>query len=225
MKREEPNSDDTGFKPVVYGEGGMAKETVGVRPPQAIAEQVKAYAETHEISRTEAIGLLIRTGLEQAGSERDGRAYTVRIREVERARDEPVRIGGWKGELHRADRIEGVYDSTEALTARLPGDLVREIEAYAAENELAKSVAAEKLMVRGLKADPLPEGSEDPIPEHTDYSDASVKTVELDAEDAELFRRCRLHYRKGPSETVNWLIGATYSTSTARLGWEKPDDE
>jgi hypothetical protein len=225
MTRETENSYGTGFKEIVYGDGGMAKETVGVRPPQAIAEQVKEYAQTHEISRTEAIELFIRTGLQTVGSERNGRAYTVRIREVEHARDRPLYSGGWKSELRKADRWEGVYDSTEALSARLPGELVRKIEEYAAENGLAKSVAAENLMTRGLKEDPLPQGSEDPIPEHRDYSDTSVKTVELDAEEAELFRRCRLQYKKGPSETVNWLIGATYSTSSARVGWEKPEEE
>ena len=219
------NLGRTGFNTSVYRKMSMAKETVGVRPPKAIEEQVYEYSQTHEITKTEAIALFIRKGLELGGEVPEKRAYTVQIREVERGDGTPRHVGGWKAELRSADRFEGVYDSTEALTARLPSELVREIEAYGEENGLVKSVAAEQLMVAGLKADPLPEGSEDPIPEHTDYSDATVKTVELDAEEAELFRRCRLYYMKGPSECVNQLIGATYSTSSARVGWAKPADE
>jgi len=225
MARETAKSNDTGFNWVVYGEGSMAKETVGARVPVAIADQVFHYVDTHEITRTEAIDLFIRTALEDPdGFERE-QSYTVQIRQnQERARDEPVRAGGWKGELRSADRFVGEWDSTEALTARLPGEVVRGIEQWAESQDLAKSVAAEDLLVRGLKADPLPESNPDPIPEDTDYSDAAMKTVELEPDDAELFRRCRLWYKKGPSETVNWLIGATYSTSNARVGWCKPDE-
>jgi len=225
MTRETAKSNDTGFNWVVYGEGSMAKETVGARVPVAVADQVFHYVDTHEITRTEAIELFIRTALEDPDGFGRKQSYTVQIREnQERARDEPVYAGEWKDELRRADRFVGEWDSTEALTARLPGEVVRGIEQWAESQDLAKSVAAEDLLVRGLKADPLPEGSEDPIPEYTDYSDAVVKTVELEPEEAELFRRCRLHYKKGPSEAVNWLISAQYSTKSARVGWAKPDE-
>lgn len=203
----------------------MAKETVGVRPPKAIEEQVYEYSQTHGISKTDAIELFIREGLERDGERPEKRAYTVRIRDVEYVKEGPRTVGGIEGQLRAADRFEGEYDSTEALTARLPGELVREIEAYADANDLLKSVAAEELMVTGLKSDPLPEGSEDPVPETHDYSDATVKTVEFDAKHTELFRRCRLYYGMGPSECINWLRGAAHSTSSARVGWEKPEDE
>lgn len=225
MTRETEKSGRTGFNNGVYRDGGMAKETVGARVPLAIAEQVKRYAETHDITRTEAIGLFIETGLQVAGEERGKRAYTVRIREVERARDRPLSAGGWKGQLRNAVRVEGDYDSTEALTARLPGETARAIEQYAEDSDVPKAVAAEQLLIRGLKEDPLPEGSEDPLPDSYRDDDMSVKTVELEPEDAELFRRCRLYYRQGPSECVNWLISATYSTSSAKIGWEKPTDD
>lgn len=203
----------------------MAKESVGARVPVAIADQVFNYVDTHEITRTEAIELFIRTALDDPEQFQRKQSYTVQIRQnQERARDEPVSAAGWKGELRGADRFVGEWDSTEALTARLPADVVAGIENWAESQDLAKSVAAEDLLVRGLKADPLPESNPDPIPEHTDYSDAVVKTVELEPEDAELFRRCRLYYRKGPSETVNWLISATYSTNSARVGWAKPEE-
>lgn len=225
MTREVENSGRTGFNNGVYGDGGMVKETVGARVPVAIAQQVKRYAETHDITRTEAIGLFIETGLQVVGEERGKRAYTVRIREVERGRDRPLTSGGWKGALRSAERIEGNYGSTDALTARLPGETVRAIEQYAEDSGVPEAVAAEQLLVRGLEEDPLPEGSEDPTPDSYDSADISVKTVELEPEEAELFRRCRLYYRKGPSECVNWLISATYSTSSARVGWETPTDD
>lgn len=224
MTRETRKSDGTGFNTDVYRSNSMAKETVGVRPPKAITEQVIEYAKTHDITRTEAIGLFIREGLKDDGDSGEKRTYTVQIREVERARDEPVVMGGWKGQLQSADKYQGDYESTDALTARLPKNLVREIEQYAEEKAVPKSVAAEELMTEGLKSDPLPDGSADPIPDEKDYSDATVKTVELEPEEAELFRRCRLHYGMGPSECVNWLMSATYSKSSARVGWEKPED-
>ena len=220
--RETRNSDDTGFNWVVYGKESMAKETVGARVPVAIADQVHSYVETHEITRTAAIELFIRTALEDPEQFRCKQSYTVEIREDREG--EPRHVSGWKAELRHADQFVGEWDSTEALTARLPGEIVRGIEEWAESQDIAKSVAAEDLLVRGLKADPLPESNPDPIPEHTDYSEAVVKTVELEPDEADLFRRCRLHYRKGPSEAVNWLIGATYSTSSARVGWSKPDE-
>lgn len=223
--RESTNSNDTGVNLVVYGDGGMAKETVGARVPVAIADQVFNYVDTHEITRTEAMELFIRTALNDPDLFEREQSYTVQIRKnKDDERGEPVSGADWKGELRAADRYVGEWDSTEALTARLPGEVVRGIEQWAESQDMAQSVAAEDLLVRGLKADPLPESNPDPIPEYTDYSDAVVKTVELEPEEAELFRRCRLYYKNGPSETVNWLRSARYSSKSARVGWAKPDE-
>ena len=221
--REGTNLNDTGFNWVVYADGGMAKETVGARVPKAIADQVYHYVDTHDITRTDAIELFIRTGLDEPEQFRREQSYDVQIR-PETGEDDPVDAGEWVDQLRGADRYVGEWETTEALTARLPGDVVRGIEQWGESQDMAKSVAAEDLLVRGLKADPLPESNPDPIPELKDYSDARVKTVELESEDAELFRRCRLYYKTGPSETVNRLVSAKYSTSNARVGWAKPED-
>ena len=235
MKREAQDSDGTGFNWVVYSENGMAKETVGVRVPVAIAEQVDRHAETHDMTRTEAMVSFVRCGLEYPDAHRESRVYTAQIRESQW--DSDMARVGWasepslpgveetvKQQLRVADRIPGDYEENMALTARMPGDVVRGIEQWAESEDLAQSVAAEDLLVRGMKADPLPPGNEDPIPETGGGFDGGVKTIELESEEADLFRRCRLYYRMGPTRCVNQLLGASKSSKSARVGWAKPDE-
>lgn len=200
-----------------------------------MAEQVKRYAQTHEITRTDAIELFIRTALDDPDRRDAERAYTAHIQDFEwgtgGVKDGVLRIPRResvedvvKGQLRSADRYAGEYGENEALTARLPGDVVGGIEAWSEHREMPKSVAAADLLERGLEADPLPDENPDPWPDHVGSYDGGVKTVEFSPEEADLFRRCRLYYRKGPSEAVNTLLNAYTSTSSARVGWEKPDE-
>lgn len=224
MTRERTKSGDTGFNCVVYGEESMAKETVSTRVPVAVGKQVDRYAETHDISRTDAIEVFIRAAAESDSTDSGKRAYTVRKWEVGAARDSPLTVGGVEGALHSAVEEMGEWDEMTAISARLPTEVVAEIAGYATAYDVSKSEAAREMLVEGLERDPLPEGSEDPLPDEVEESETTVNTLELDAEDADKFRRMRLRYRMGPSEAVHWLQQSNYSTSEARIGFGKPDN-
>lgn len=207
----------------------MAKETVGVRVPVAIAEQVDRYAEIHEISRTDAIELFIQTGGESPEAFRENRVYTGRIREDwhpsaphrrpngSEKRDDSIsrrvrrKLGGSEG-------YTGEWDENTALTARLPSDLVRGIEMWGESHDMSKSVAAEDLLKRGLRSDPLPDGYTSPF-------NGESYTVELEPEKADLFRRYRLSHMDTPCGAVNGLLSASRSKKPIRVDWSNPDED
>jgi hypothetical protein len=231
MTRNTENSDDTGFNWAVYGSGGMAKETVGARVPVAVAEQVDRYAETHEITRTAAIELFIRTGLDGPDRFGENRVYTGRIRE-DWHESAPHRYPN--GSLKDGDREIGWYvrskiagggewypgewSENEALTARLPGEVVRGIEAWSESLDVAKSKGAAYLLRWGLALDPLPADHRVPL-------NGETYTVELEPELADKFRRYRLANRHTPSEAVSGLLGASRSRKSVRLDWGNPREE
>lgn len=231
MTRNPENSDGTGFNWAVYGSDGMAKETVGARVPVAVAEQVDRYAETHEITRTAAIELFIRAGLEGPGRFGENRVYTGRIREDWHPHP-PHRNGngslkhrgrgvGWYARHKVAGGVEwypGEWEENEALTARLPGEVVRGIEAWSESLDVAKSKGAAYLLRWGLALDPLPD-------DHTVPLNGETYTVELEPVLADRFRRYRLDHRYTPSECVSTLLGASRSQKSIRLSWGKPGEE
>ena len=228
MTRETANSEETGFNWVVYGEMSMAKETVSTRVAQAIAEQVDRYAEIHEISRTETIELFIRTALENPEAYKEKRTYTGRIREDWHPepphRDPEHKIGlsdSIEKRVHRklpgTEVYTGEWEEREAISARLPGEIVRGIEDWGESQDMNKANAAADLIERGLRADPLPD-------DHTVGLEGERYTVELDPEEADAFRRYRLGRHYTPSECVSALLGASRSTKSIRLDWAKPED-
>jgi hypothetical protein len=225
MTREVEKTGDTGFNWVVYGEMSMAKETVGLRVPVAVAEQVDRYAETHDMTRTAVIDLFIRTGLDEPDGFADKRTYAARIPEdvVER-----VTTGVTSGnnsvterivrEIGRAKPYEGEYEEDEALTARLPGEVVRGIEEWAESQDMAKSNAAADLLVRGLRQNPYPD-------DFSIVSEGRMYTFELEPEEAELFRKYRLTNGTGPSKAAEHLLRASTGTGSVRPDWGKPDEQ
>lgn len=227
--REDTNFEGTGFKQAVYGETSMPKETVGTRVPVAIAEQVDRYAETHDLSRTGVMELFIRTALENPDASDEKRVYTGRIRAEWHPspphcdpRGRPKRGDGIEQRVKRKLAGEtpyvGEFEENEALTARLPGDLVRDIEEWGESHDMNKSNAAADLLVRGLKADPLPD-------DHTVELEGESYTLELEPELADVFRRWRLSRRQSPSEAVSTLLQASESRKSIRPDWGKPDEE
>lgn len=207
----------------------MAKETVGVRVPVAIAEQVDRYAEIHEITRTDAMELFIRTGILSPWGFREKRVYTGRIREDwhpsaphrrpngSKKRDDSIarrvrrKLGG--SEAHA-----GEWEENTALTARLPSDLVWGIEEWGKSHDMSKSVAAEDLLTRGLRSDPLPDT-------HTIPLEGETYTVELEPVKADLFRRYRLSHWETPSEAVSGLLAASRSKKPITVDWANPDKD
>lgn len=226
MTREGGKSDGTGFNWVVYGEMSMAKETVSTRVPVAIAEQVDRYANAHEISRTEALELFITTALENPEAHREKRVYTGRIREdwhpdpphKESRRNNDTIEGRVKRKLGSTDPYVGEWEEREALSARLPGEVVRGIEEWGESQDVNKANAAADLIERGLRADPLPD-------DHTVSLEGERYTVELEPEKADVFRRYRLSRVYTPSEAVSAVLGATRSTKRLRPDWAKPDED
>lgn len=229
MTRETAKSDGTGFNWVVYGEMSMAKETVSTRVPVAISEQVDRYAEIHEISRTEALELFITTALENPDGYREKRTYTGRIREdwhPAPPHKDPDHGGRRndsiekrvKRKLGSTEPYVGEWDEREALSARLPGEVVRGIEDWAESQDMNKANAAADLIERGLRADPLPD-------DHTVPLEGEMYTVELEPEKADALRRYRLSGRYTPSEAVSAVLGATRSRKSLRPDWAKPDED
>ena len=219
----------TGFILLVYVIIGMVKETVGTRVPVAIAEQVDRYAETHGISRTEAIELFIRTGFEQPNGYREERTYTGRIREdwyPEPPHRDPEYSWGMgdsiekrvKRKLGYTESYTGEFEENEALTARLPGEMVECIGEWQKSQDMNRANAACDLLKRGLRADPLPDGHEVSL-------DGEKYTVRLGPEKADKFRRYRLSDRKTPSEAVSSLLGATRSQKPVSVNWGTPGEE
>lgn len=228
MTRETEKSDGTGFNWVVFSDSSMAKETVSTRLPVAIAEQVDRYADTHEISRTEAMELFIRQGLESPTAHREERTYTGQIRaDWTPAPPHEDPDYGWSGSDGVATRVQrklgntaprtGEYEESVARSSRLPGEVVRGIEDWAESQDMNKANAAADLLERGLLADPLP-------PDHTVSLEGEPYTVTLEPEKADTFRRFRLMKRQTPSEAVSALLGATRSQKPIRPEWEKPED-
>jgi hypothetical protein len=226
MTRETVKSDGVGFNWAVYGSSGMAKETVGCRVPVAIAEQVGRYADTHDLTKTDTIELFIRTGLREPEEYTRKHVYTGEIREnwhpepphrESTRRDDDIE-GRVKRKLQGAESYTGEWEENTALTARLPGEVVRGIEEWAESQDQSKSVAAADLLKRGLWADPLPDG-------YTGRLGGESYTVELESEKADTFRRYRLAKRYTPSEAVSALLGASRSTKSVRPDWGQPGDE
>lgn len=228
MTREHPKSDDTGFNWVVYGEESMAKETVSTRVPVPVAEQADRYADIHEISRTAALELFIRTALESPNAHRQERTYTGRIRD-DWHDGAPHEQG--PAIQNRHDTIEsrvqrklgatapytGDWGRREALSARLPGEVVRGIEDWAESQDMNKANAAADLIERGLQADPLPD-------DHGVSLEGERYTLVLEPEKADVFRRYRLSRRYTPSECVSALLMASTSQKRIRPDWERPED-
>lgn len=228
MTRENAKSDDTGFNWVVYGEESMAKETVSTRVPVPVAEQVDRYADIHEISRTAALELFIRTALESPDAHRQEKTYTGRIRDnwhEHPPHKDPKGARNPKDTIERRVRLKlgatapytGEWGRREALSARLPGEVVRGIEDWAESQHMNKANAAADLIERGLQADPLPG-------DHSVELDGERYTLVLEPEKADVFRRYRLSRRYTPSECVSALLMASTSQKRIRPDWEKPVD-
>lgn len=221
MTREGENFEGTAFKQAVYEESSMAKETLSTRVHPFVAEQVERYAEIHDLSRTEALILFLETGLSEGDPMCSNRTYTVRLRE-ERA-EELEQWGGRSSTIQPEELLRGgvsyldesepeepVDDSPVALSARVPPELVEQVVEWGESHDVAKAVAAEKLIERGLQWDPLPASYQSPF-EGPSY------TVELEPEKADLVRRWRLKKRYTPCRAFNSLAYARISRKDRNL--------
>lgn len=219
--RETGNFEGTGFKQAVYEESGMAKETLSTRVHPFVAEQVERYAEIHDLTRTETLELFLETGLSEGDPDGSNRTYTVRLRE-ERGKE----LEEWGGTstsvrpeellresvsyLGEAEPEEPVEDGPVALSARIPPALVERVVEWGESQDVAKAVAAETLIERGMKWDPLPASYQSP-------HEGPSYTVELEPEDAELVRRWRLKKRYTPCRAFNSLAYARISPKDRNL--------
>jgi hypothetical protein len=187
----------TGFILLVYDCTDMAKETVGFRIPIGEAQQVDSYAEAYEITRTEAVERFVRAGFDAEGEPpckqeyllvlppQFGSVHGMPSAELNAARKHPLRVLSRKLRSVVGDPEES--EEEKALTARLPPELVEEIVEWGQSEELPKSVAAEKLVRRGLWSDPAPDEGRDGL-------EGQLKTFDLGPDTADMFRRYR--YRR-----------------------------
>jgi hypothetical protein len=192
-----------------------------MRVPVAIAEQVDRYAKTHEITRTDAIDLFLRYGLELEGENERKRVYTGRLRVFEDERlphEESVRANLSVEEaiirsLEGLDAYAGEFEEEKALTARLPPDLVNEIEAWAESQGVPVSVGAARLLERGMRWDPLPESYDCDL-------EGEAYTLALEPEQVDLFRRYRLTHMVKPGEAASNLLRARHNP----IDWGSPSE-
>jgi hypothetical protein len=192
----------------------MAKELVGVRVPVAVAEQVDAYAETHEISKTEAIELLIRTGYDRSIPEGD---RSVRGPEPEHTNSSsPGFEHIIRRKLQGAEPYHGDYENTRSPTARLPDGVVERIEDWQESQDVNRTNAAADLLERGLIIDPSPD-------QHDGDSVNMGITVALSPDEYEIFRKYRLSWKNTEPEAVQSLAMPSSSQKSISLEWGKPD--
>lgn len=221
MTRESEKSRRREFNTEVYTSQDMAKKTVSTRLPLRVAEQVDRYAETHEISRTKAIEVLAREGVENPENAEGERAYTGVIPDelVEQANLKSMGVGedteaairrSLNMQLRPRKSVPDEFDETVARSARLPKDLAgRLIERAESQDSSKATVTAEAIEV-GLKADPIPMGTES-------EKEGRLCTVVLDRETAELFRKYRLGRKKVPGEVFESALMWTNSSRTGGI--------
>jgi len=215
MARETGNFEGTDFKQAVYEETAMPKETLSTRVHPFVAEQVERYAETHDLTRTETLVLFLETGLSKGDPEKANRSYTVRMTEE---RGDALKEWGGTNVSVRPEQLleesvtylqdseteESVDESPVALSARVPPELVVDVVGWGERHDVSKAVAAEKLIERGLKWDPLPDG-------YVSENEGPSYTVELEPEEADMVRRWRLKKRYTPCRAFNSLAYARIS--------------
>lgn len=194
----------------------MAKDLVGIRVPKAIAEQVDAYTETYEISKTEALNNLICVGYDREPIDED---RTVWGPEPEHCDAELWQYKRYiTGKLELSEPYQGDYESTEAPTARLPDETVERIEDWQKSQDMNRTNAVADLLRRGLRIDPTPEQHD------TDAVNSGVKAV-LSPELYEKFRKYRLTNRYTKREAVQKLASAVASSKPprpTRIDWGEP---
>lgn len=197
----------------------MAKETVSTRLPRAIAEQVDRYAETHEISRTKAMEILAREGVENPENAEGERAYTGVISENS---IEQAYTGGPAGnlaletvikrslgtQLRERESVPEEFGEDVARSARFPPALAGRLKERAESQDSSKAVVTAEAIETGLKADPIP-------PCTGDDREGRLYTVVLDRETAELFRKYRLDRRRVPGEAFE---AALMWTNSSKVG-------
>jgi len=199
----------------------MAKETLSTRVHPFVAEQVERYAEIHDMTRTDVLELFLETGLSEGDPESFNHSYTVRLRE-----NMAEEVEGWGGAnskdysqqilkesvsyLDELESEEPDESGPVALSARVPPGLVERVVSWGESQDVAKAVAAEKLIERGLKWDPMPVGYRSPF-EGPSY------TVELEPEEADIVRRWRLKKRYTPCRAFNSLAYARISRKDRNL--------